>query len=222
MIYGRIKFRRLSGMLLVVTVLLSAQPRNTFAQDSGATPPLSDGSRDASLPGTEGNFPQQPQPHSDPQSVQAQLSPAEASASISGIVQDVTGATVAGAELSLTDSNRSQQSMVVSGANGEFTFSQIPPGSYRVTVNAQDLEPFQSAEIVVTAQQVYEMPAILLRVATANTQLTVRPTEEVAAIQIKAHTWDGSEFLYELHLRRRSTHHLAKVLACFSQCLRSD
>lgn len=186
MIYRRVKFRCLSGMILVVTVLLSAQPRNIFAQDSGATSPLSDGSRDASLPGTNGTLPQEPQPQSGPQSVAAQPSPAEASASISGIVQDVTGATVAGAELSLIDSNGSRQSTVVSGANGEFTFSQIPAGSYRVTVNARDLEPFQSVEIVVTAQQAYEMPAILLRVATASTQLTVRPTEEVAAVQIKA------------------------------------
>jgi hypothetical protein len=74
----------------------------------------------------------------------------------------------------------------MSGANGEFTFGQIPAGSYRVAVDAKDLEPFQSPEIVVAEQQAYEMPAILLRVARASIQLTVRPTEEVAAEQVKA------------------------------------
>lgn len=74
----------------------------------------------------------------------------------------------------------------MSGENSEFTFSQIPPGSYRVIVNAKDLEPMQSGEIVVTAQEAYEMPAILLRVATANTQVTVRPMEVVAAEQTRA------------------------------------
>jgi hypothetical protein len=186
MIYRRVKFPCLSGMILVATVLLSAQPHSIFAQDSGGTSSPSDGSRDPYLPATEGNLPRDPQPQSGPQSVTAQPSPAEGSASISGVVQDMTGATVAGAELSLADSNGLQQSMVVSGANGEFTFSQIPAGSYRVTVNARDLEPFQSVEIVLTAQQAYEMPAILLRVATANTQMTVRPIEEVAAVQVKA------------------------------------
>src|ERR1700722_7705833 len=112
-------------MILVVTVLLSAQPRNIFAQDSGGTSPLTDGSPDASLPSTEGNLPQEAQPQSDPQSATVLPSPAEASASISGIVQDVSRATVAGAELTLTDSNGLHQSTVVSGANGEFTFSQI-------------------------------------------------------------------------------------------------
>jgi hypothetical protein len=102
------------------------------------------------------------------------------------VVQDLTGATVSGAEVSLIDTNGSQWNTVLSGAHGEFTFSQIPAGSYRITVNAKDLEPFQSAEIAVTEQQAYEMPRISLRVARANIQVTVRPTEEVAAEQVKA------------------------------------
>ena len=113
-------------------------------------------------------------------------SPADASASISGVVQDETGAPVAAAEATLTDANGSPRSTVLSGANGEFTFSPIPPGSYRVVVKAKDLEPFQSAAIVLAAGQVYEVPGIFLKVAAENTHLTVRPTDVVAAQQIKA------------------------------------
>ena len=159
MTYKRLRYRCLSGTILVVTLLLSSQPRNIFAQEVVKT----------SLP-TDVNT----------------LSPtAEASASISGVVQDVSAAAVAGAEVSLTDANGSPRGMALSDANGAFTFSPIAPGSYRVTVDAKDFEPFPSAEIVVTGQQAYEIPGIFLRVAASNTYLTVRPTEEVAAEQIK-------------------------------------
>jgi hypothetical protein len=186
----RLTFRCLSGTILVVTLLLSAQPRNIFAQDVGKTSSPTDGSRDASSPVVDppssDSLPEKLQPQSGTHTVNAPSPTAEASASISGVVQDMTGASVAGAEVRLIDANGSQPGMALSDANGAFTFSPIPPGSYRVMVNAKDFEPFQSAEIVVTAQQAYEIPGIFLRVAAANTHLTVRPTEEVAAEQIKA------------------------------------
>jgi hypothetical protein len=181
MTHRRVKFRCLSGMILFAMALLSAQPR-MFAQTDGS----GDASLPANNPSSDATLPEKPQPQSLPLSANVQPFPADGSASISGVVQDLSGATVAGAGVTLADANGSQRGTVMSGANGEFAFSQIPAGSYRVAVDAKDLEPFQSAEIVVTEQQAYEMPAILLRVARASTQLTVRPTEEVAAEQVKA------------------------------------
>jgi hypothetical protein len=93
---------------------------------------------------------------------------------------------VAGAEVTLIGANGSRRSTVASGPNGDFVFEPIPPGSYRVMVDAKDFEPFESSEILVTVQEAYELPPILLRIATANTQLTVRPIDVVAAEQIKA------------------------------------
>jgi hypothetical protein len=176
MAYKWFTFPCLPAMILVVITLLSAQLGNLCAQDMGKTPPSTGDSRHSS---------EKPQPQLEPQSVSAPLPAAEPSARISGAVQDMTGANVAGAEVSLIDANGSQRSTVASAPDGNFSFGPIPPGSYRVMVNAKDLEPFESAEILVTAEEVYEMPPILLRVATANTQLTVRPTEEVASEQIK-------------------------------------
>jgi Carboxypeptidase regulatory-like domain len=189
MTYKPLRFRCLSGTILVVTLLFLSQPRNILAQDAGKTSPT-DGSRDASSPvgdpPSSDSLPYELQPQSGTQTV-SPLSPrAEASASISGVVQDMTGAAVAGAEVRLTETNGSPLGMALSDANGAFTFGTIPPGSYRVMVNAKDFESFQSAEIVITAQQAYEIPGIVLRVAAANTHLTVRPTEEVAAEQVKA------------------------------------
>lgn len=80
----------------------------------------------------------------------------------------------------------SQQGALTSGANGEFTFSRIPAGSYFVSIDAAGFAHFQSGTIVLTAQEAYVMPPILLPVAAANAQVVVRPTEIIANEQIKA------------------------------------
>jgi hypothetical protein len=75
---------------------------------------------------------------------------------------------------------------MLSEANGEFNFTKIPAGSYLVMVNARGFTPFMSAEFVVTAQQAYEVPDVSLSVAIASIEVTVRPTDLIAAEQIKA------------------------------------
>jgi hypothetical protein len=75
---------------------------------------------------------------------------------------------------------------MVSDANGEFSFIQILPGSYRVIVSAKGFALFTSAEFVVKVKQAYEVPDISLSVATSNIEVTVRPTDLIAAEQIRA------------------------------------
>jgi hypothetical protein len=55
-----------------------------------------------------------------------------------------------------------------------------------VTVNAKSFAPFTSAEFAVAVQQAYEVPDVLLSVARASIEVTVRPTELIAAEQIRA------------------------------------
>jgi hypothetical protein len=112
--------------------------------------------------------------------------PADGSASISGVVQDISEASVVGAPVVLTNEDGSRRRTVTSGASGEFTFSNLPAGSYFVLIAVNGLRPFRSAEIVVAAQQAYQMPKILLAIASTTTEVMVRPTEEMAAEQIRA------------------------------------
>jgi Carboxypeptidase regulatory-like domain len=131
------------------------------------------------------SFPDAPLPKSVPQGSAQPLLSAEESSSVAGIVLDATGATVPGAAVSLTHGDRTQVHTKVSNANGEFNFTGIVPGSYRVIVNAQGFAPFTSAEFAVTVQQAYELPDVSLSVETANTVVTVRPTDLIAAKQIQ-------------------------------------
>ncbi len=110
----------------------------------------------------------------------------EGAASVGGTVLDVSGASVAVAEVSLMHEDGTELHTMVSGANGEFNFTKIPPGSYLVVVNAKDFAPFTSAKFVVTVEQAYEVPNVSLSVATANTEMTVHPDGFIAAEQIKA------------------------------------
>ena len=99
---------------------------------------------------------------------------------------DASGATVSGADVNLLHGDGSQLHNVVSQANGEFNFTKLPAGSYVVTINAKGFAPFTSAEFGVAVQQAYELPDVSLSVATAAMEVTVRPTEFIAAEQIRA------------------------------------
>ncbi|MEG9438383.1 carboxypeptidase regulatory-like domain-containing protein [Edaphobacter sp. HDX4] len=138
------------------------------------------------LAAVSSSLPEAPEPQSDAQGSNAQTLPADGSASISGVVQDVSEALVAGAQVTLMNRDGSQRRTLMSGANGEFTFTRIPAGSYLVLITVKGLEPFESAEIAVTAQQFYEMPKILMGIASTSTEVTVLPTDVIAAQQIKA------------------------------------
>jgi hypothetical protein len=80
----------------------------------------------------------------------------------------------------------SQLHTMMSEANGEFNFIQILPGSYLVVVNAKGFALFTSAEFAVKLQQAFEVPDISLSLAMANIEVTVRPTDLIAAEQIRA------------------------------------
>src|SRR5580704_3207749 len=138
-------------------------------------------------PGTSSSsLPNAPQPQSGHQSAAEQTPSAQGSASVSGVVLDVSGAAVPDAQVSLTNRDGTQLRMLHSEGNGEFAFTKLPAGSYLVIVNAKGFSPFTSAEFVVAAQQSYEVPKISLSVAMTDTEVTVRPTDVIAAEQIKA------------------------------------
>jgi hypothetical protein len=125
-------------------------------------------------------------PYSDPQNSAPQTPPPEASASVAGTVLDVSGATISGADVSLMHGDGTQLLTMVSEANGEFNFTKIPAGSYLVIVNARGFASFTSAEFAVAVQQAYEVPDVSLSITTANMEVTVRPTELIAAEQLRA------------------------------------
>jgi len=166
------------GMLVLATlttseVMVSAQAGGLTKQAQGnGIPPLSDHRlQDAVFLGQDDLYKESGQ---------------QLSGSVSGTVLDRTGAVAVGANVRLTrkDQPLSPQE-IVSGNNGQFSFSHVSPGPFQLTVTAKgfatqvfsgDLRPGQT----------YLVPPIVLTVATAVTKVQVGLTQvEVAQIQIK-------------------------------------
>ena len=106
--------------------------------------------------------------------------------SVSGTVLDVSAGAIAGAEVTLTESGGSERRSIVTGADGVFAFTEVPAGSYAVAINAQGFQPYTSATFILTPPQAFQVPRIVLSIAAINTAVDVRPTEVIAAEQVRA------------------------------------
>ncbi len=172
---GRLTSTRVPAVLASALLLLYMIPTRAIAQQQIAG--------DETI---SGSLPDAPLAKSDPKGSPTHSGSVEASASIAGSILDLSGAGVAGAEVSLTREDGTELRTMKSDAGGEFNFTKIPPGPYLVVVKAQGFASFSSAEFVVSGQQAYEMPDVLLSVAMASMEVTVRPTDLIAAEQIRA------------------------------------
>ncbi len=108
------------------------------------------------------------------------------SGSISGTVVDGTGAVVSGARVRLTREDRSPAQEVLSGGDGEFSFANIAPGPFKITVTSATFAA-QSSSGILHSEEFYIAPPIVLTVAATNTVVDVTPSSQVqvAEAQIK-------------------------------------
>src|ERR1700674_3505090 len=80
---------------------------------------------------------------------------AQNNGSITGTVKDHSGAVVAGASVTATDREVGVAQTTVSNAEGNFIFPQLPPGTYKVTVELKGFKKAEKSEITLpTASKV--------------------------------------------------------------------
>ena len=110
-------------------------------------------------------------------------------ATVSGVVTDIAGALVPEAQIKLLEKGHPDPRVTTSDSGGNFTFTGVEPGSYTVEIIAMGLESFLSPTINLRPGEKYELPAIGLPVATANTSVDVFATStEVAEQELKLET----------------------------------
>jgi hypothetical protein len=105
---------------------------------------------------------------------------------VSGTIVDSSGAVVAGAVVTLLRNGEAQVSSILSAADGGFTFSNLSPGSFVITVTASGFQQANSAKFMLAENETYHVPNVVLAVAGASTDVVVHPTEVIAAQQMKA------------------------------------
>src|ERR1017187_5260207 len=119
-----------------------------------------------------------------------QMPDKQLSGSIRGTVVDESGAVVAGARVRLTredptskDQSPSQEAL--SGNDGQFSFADIAPGPFQLTITAAGFAT-QTSSGVLHSEENYPVPPIALAVATAISEVQVGLTQtEVAEEEIK-------------------------------------
>jgi Carboxypeptidase regulatory-like domain len=105
---------------------------------------------------------------------------------INGTIVDQSGAVIAGARVRLMGGDQSLNQEVLSGADGGFSFVNIPPGPFQLIITSAGFAT-QTFSGILHSGEVYAVPQITLAVAAASVNVQVGLSQsEVAEQQIKA------------------------------------
>ena len=96
------------------------------------------------------------------------------SGSLTGVVTDQTGAVVPGAAVSLTDVNKGYSFAATSDAVGRYVIRNLPPSTYKLTVEAKGFQAFTRAGITLEVNQ------------NANIDVTVQVGAATQAVEVSA------------------------------------
>jgi hypothetical protein len=111
---------------------------------------------------------------------------AQQAAVVSGTVVDPLGAVVTDARVALTTADATLVQAATTDAKGEFTFPDVPSGSYVVRVDVTGFNPFSTDAFTVDdGGQLLTLPLIVLTIEGFSTSVVVRATEAIAEEQIK-------------------------------------
>ena len=105
--------------------------------------------------------------------------------SVNGTVVDQSGAVVAGARVRLTGEGPSPSQEVLSGGDGQFSFTNVAPGPFQLTITSAGFSP-QTLSGNLLAGEIHTVAQIALAVAldVTDVQVSLSPAE-IAKAQVK-------------------------------------
>ena len=125
-------------------------------------------------------------------------------AGLTGRVTDATGAAVPNGTVTATNTGNNSSRVVLTGGDGEYLFTLLPPGEYRVRFAASG---FKIAEVTAVTLNVTETPVLnrTLEVGTQSEQVAVVATEETLQVATSSlGTTVGARAVVELPLASRN------------------
>jgi hypothetical protein len=139
-----------------------------------------------SAPAAQTSVPAAPGEQQAPQTASTPSLPL-ASSSIAGTVVDTNAAVVPGAQVQLLGPDGTVQQTATTDGWGAFSFSNLPAGTFRLSVAAPNLTTFTSDSIALTAGQSLQLPQTVLHVGKTHADVQVVATlHDVAQAQVKA------------------------------------
>jgi hypothetical protein len=113
---------------------------------------------------------------------------AQTSASIVGSVKDPSGATIANAEITVSNSDKGITRTTTSNADGEFAVPALSPGKYDLSVTAPGFKKFEAKGVVLEVAEKARVE-VAMQVGAATTEVTV---EGAAIAQVETQSSDLS------------------------------
>jgi len=108
-----------------------------------------------------------------------------ASAGISGTVLDTNGDVISGARVTLTATGGAEEYVLLSGGNGEFAFSKLPPGTFKLTVTAPGMGNYVAPEVPLLPGDMRLLPGVVLPIVASTTSVRVyADRNEIAEEQV--------------------------------------
>jgi len=99
---------------------------------------------------------------------------------INGTVTDPSGAVVAGANVRATNNGTGVVLSTVSTSDGQFSFQDLPLGSYKISVTASGFQQTNVDNVTVTAGQIYTLP---VRLSVGQQSTTVEVSGAAVALE---------------------------------------
>ncbi|QHN02555.1 hypothetical protein FTO74_03595 [Granulicella sp. WH15] len=138
---------------------------------------------------------------------------AQTTATLSGSVQDATGALVPNATITLTNEASKDVRTGTSNGDGVFVFPALLPSSYSVKVTATGFAGKEITGIVLHAGDSQTLPAFALAIGTTDTAITVETADQILSISNGERTAVlEAKDIEDLTLQGRDTSELLKVL----------
>ncbi len=159
------------SLLMAFSVLLM------FFSSAGAA---ASAQQSLSLTAQESALPSAPEPQ-QPASQSATEPLQSGTGSISGTVMDPKGDLLQGAQVTLAGPSHSDLRHVVTSSDGQFVFTGLAPGSYKVTVTGPGMSTFTSTQMPLHASEARVMPPVTLTVSGVTTSVTVTGNKEEMA-----------------------------------------
>jgi hypothetical protein len=138
-------------------------------------------------------------------------------ATLSGTVEDGSGAVVSGASVTLMDESKVYTRTATTNAEGYFTFAALPPSTYAVEIKRQGFESFVEHHIHLSPGDMRSLSQLDLKVG--ESKVTVTVTATVSGVPLDTGTLAttiSSAELEKLSIQGRDATELLKILPGFA------